>query len=441
MRSPANGLFAFVEQNLGHLRSALAALDSESLARQSGFLQRLPRKIPLPKFLLALASLAAETTLSLERVAAVIGLAAQSRYSKQALHQRLRPQLEGFLAQVAAALFGQLVAPLKNRGWLAAFPRVLLQDSTVEPLPGHLAGAFPGPANSRKHFAALKLQFVCDLLHAKVLHLSLSGFTRNDQSAAPDILKFLQPGGLVIRDLGYFVLKVLEQISLAQAFFLSRYRHGVCLYDRVTGQPLDLAARLRPGQPWEGEVLLGQNQMPVRLVAQPVPAAVANQRRRQARHNRDRRLNPSPKHLYLLGWNLFVTNVPRSVWPATVLQPIYRVRWRLEIIFKAWKSHLGLRQLNCRTANLLRLSVLTKLLFCIAVYRLCDAIELLGEQGPHPSLLRLARILGQCACWFAATVLGVSLAQWLEWQLRHHAFYERRKDRKNFYETLTATTC
>jgi len=439
MPSNTNALFQFVEQNLRHLRSALTGLDAESLARQSGFLQRLPRKIPIPKFLLALSGLAAETTLSLERVAAVIGLAAQTHYSKQALHQRLSPQLEQFLAQVAAALCGQLVAPLKSHGWFAAFPRVLLHDSTVEPLPEHLADTFPGPANGRqRRYAALKLQFVCDLLQAKVLHLSLSGFTRNDQSASPDILKLLQPGDLVIRDLGYFVLKVLEQISLAQAFFLSRYRHGVGIYDRSTGQSLDLAAKLRPGQAWEGNVLLGREQVPVRLVAQPVPEALANQRRRKARSNRDRRLNPSAEHLHLLGWNIFVTNVPRSIWPAKILQPIYRVRWRIEIIFKAWKSHLGLRQLNCRTANLLCLSVMTKLLFCIAVYRLCDAVELLGDQQRHISLLRLARILGQCSCWFAATVLGVSLAQWVEWHLHHHAFYEQRKDRKNFYETLAA---
>jgi hypothetical protein len=439
MRSPSNALFQFVEQNLRHLRSALAGLDSESLARQSGFLQRLPRKIPIPKFLLALAGLAAETTLSLERIAAVIGLAAQTPYSKQALHQRLSPQLEQFLAQVAAALFGQLITPLKNHGWFAAFPRVLLHDSTVEPLPDHLAGAFPGPANGRKRrYASLKLQFVCDLLGAKVLHLSLSGFTRNDQSASPDILKLLQPGDLIIRDLGYFVLKVLEQISLAQAFFLSRYHHGVGLSARSNGAPLDLAAKLRPGQTWEGEVLLGQQKVPVRLVAQPVPEAVANQRRHKARSNRDRRLNPSAERLYLLGWNIFVTNVPRAIWPAKVLQPIYRVRWRVEIIFKAWKSHLGLRQLNCRTANWLRLSVMTKLLFCIAVYRLCDDIELRGDQQRHASLLRVARILGQCSCWFAATILGISLAQWVEWHLRHHAFYEQRKDRKNFYETLAA---
>lgn len=439
MRSSSNSLFGFVEQNLRHLRSALADLDSESLARQSGFLRRLPRKIPIPKLLLALAGLAAETTLALERIAAVISLAAQTPYSKQALQKRLRPQLEQFLAQVAATLFGQVVAPVKKHGWFAAFQRVLLHDSTVEPLPDHLADLFPGPANGHKHrYASLKLQFVCDLLQAKVLHLSLSGFTRNDQRASPDILKLLQPGDLIIRDLGYFVLRVLDQIALAGAFFLSRYHHGVGIYDRARGQALDLAAKLRPGQAWEGEVLLGREKVPVRLVAQPVPEAVANKRRRLARSNRDRRLNPSAEHLYLLGWNIFVTNVPRSVWPAKVLQPIYRVRWRIEIIFKAWKSHLGFRQLNCRTPNLLRLSVMTKLLFCIAVYRRCDDLELRGDQPRHASLLRVARILGQCSCWFAATVLGVSLAQWVECHLQHHAFYEQRKDRKNFYETLAA---
>lgn len=74
------------------------------------------------------------------------------------------------------------------------------------------------------------------------------------------------------------------------------------------------------------------------------------------------------------------------------------LRWRIEIIFKAWKSHLGLRQLNGRTADLLRLSVMTKLLFCIAVYRLCDALEMMGDTSGHVSLFRLARILGHCAC-------------------------------------------
>jgi hypothetical protein len=332
---------------------------------------------------------------------------------------------------------GQLSSTAQNQGWFKPFQRVLLHDSTVEPLPDHLANVFPGPGNGRKRrYAALKLQFICDLIHGQVLHLSLSGFRRNDQAASPDILNLAQKGDLIIRDLGYFVIKVFEQLALKGAYFLSRYRHGVLLYDPDTGQPLELAKLLRPGQSLDRNVLLGKEKLPVRLVALAVPEAVANERRRKARNNRDRRLNPSAQKLYLLGWNIFVTNVPRTIWPAKALGPIYRLRWRIEMIFKAWKSHLRLRELNCRTANLLRLSVMTKLLFCIAVYRLCDALELLGDEQRQVSLLRLARILGECACWFAATILGVSMAQWLDWHLHRHLFYERRKDRKNFYELL-----
>ncbi len=426
-----------LQDNLHHLQSQLRHADLEALARQTRFQQRSSRKIAVLKLVLGLVALAAETVLSLERVAAVIGLAANTAYSKQAFHQRLGLPLQSFLAHIAATLLSQISRPVQNQGWFRSFRRVLLHDSTVEPLPEHLAAAFPGPGNGRKRrYAALKLQFVCDLLHSQVLHVGLSGFTRNDQAASPDILKLLQPGDLVIRDLGYFVLKVLDQIGLKGAFFLSRYRHNVLIFDAQSGRPLNLQAQLQPGQAFDGQVLLGTEKVPARLVAQPVPEALANQRRRNAKANRDRRLNPSQRKLYLLGWNIFVTNVPRAVWPAKALQPIYRLRWRIEIIFKAWKSHLGLRQLNCRTADLLGLSVMTKLLFCIAVYRLSDALELLGDAERHVSLLRLARILGQCACWFAAVFLGVSVTQWLDWHLRHHLFYERRKDRKNFYQLL-----
>jgi hypothetical protein len=426
-----------LQDNLHHLQSQLERTDLEAMARQARFQQRSTRKIPVLKLVLALVALAAETVLSLERVAAVIALAAGTSYSKQAFHQRLGLQLELFLAQVAATLLNQISQPVQNQGWFSRFQRVLLHDSTVEALPEHLASAFPGPGNGRKRrYAALKLQFVCDLLHSQVLHVGLSGFTRNDQAASPDILKVVQPGDLIIRDLGYFVLKILAQIGLKGAFFLSRYRHDVSVFDAQTGQPLDLEAQLQPGQAFDRQVLLGIEKLPVRLVAQPVPEALANERRRKAKTNRDRRLNPGKRKLYLLGWNIFVTNVARAVWPAKALQPIYRLRWRIEIIFKAWKSHLGLRQLNCRTADLLRLSVMTKLLFCIAVYRLSDALELLGDAKRHVSLLRLARILGQCASWFAAALLGVSVAHWLDWHLRQHLFYEIRKDRKNFYELL-----
>jgi hypothetical protein len=310
---------------------------------------------------------------------------------------------------------------------------VLLHDSTVETLPDHLAKIFPGSRNQRKGFAALKIQFITDLLSAQVLHLSLSGFTRNEKSAAPDILEVAQPGDLIIRDLGYFVLRAFQWIIEVGAFFVSRYRSDVNLYDPRTGRALNLAAELGRCPCFDRQVWLGSQKLPVRLVALPVPEAVANERRRKARQNRDQRCHPNAQRLFLLGWNLLITNVPKSLWPAQVIAAVYRLRWRIEMIFKAWKSHLGLRHFHCRSAKVLRLSVMTKLLFCVLVHRCCQSLELLcSPSARHVSLQRLARSMAACACVVEAFLLGISPQRLWEHSITHSIFYEQRTDRKNF---------
>ena len=91
----------------------------------------------------------------------------------------------------------------------------------------------------------MKIQWICDLKNSAVEHVSLSGFTRNDQAAAPDILEVAQPGDLVLRDLGYLVTVLLPQMTVRGILFLSRYRHDIDFHDPQTGQPFDLSARLR----------------------------------------------------------------------------------------------------------------------------------------------------------------------------------------------------
>ena len=418
----------------------LQSLDVEALARQSGFLERSPRKIPILKFVEGLLAVAPESGLTLEHIASVMALAANTTYSQQALGQRLSHHVEPFLAQVITALFGRLDQSVHTSQAFASFERVLVQDSTVENLPKHLAKLFPGAGNQHGHdYAALKIQWVCDIKNSAVQHVSLSGFTRNDQAAAQDILERACPGDLVLRDLGYLTTPVLASFVREHISFLTRHRHGINLYDPQSGKPLDLKAQLNRCGRLDRQVLLGPERVPVRLVALPVPEEVANLRRHRAKASAQRRHRspPGTAHLFLMGWNLFLTNVPVSTWPPKTLVAVYRLRWRIEIIFKTWKSHLGLRQFNCHSAVLLQLSVMTKLLFCVMVCQLCDALELSCAAHEHVSLLRLGHILGQCACWFSAVVLGISLAQWLQFCLARHALYEQRKDRKNYYELLS----
>jgi hypothetical protein len=419
------------------IRRRLDQLPAEALARASGFLKRAPRKIPIPAFLAALIALGSETVLSLERIAKVIGLAANVSYSKQAFQKRLGSKIEDFLTSVAMTLFQHTLTPANSPGWLSHFPRVLLQDSTCEPVPEHLAKAFPGSRNQRRKKAGnLKLQFITDLIGASVLHGSLSGFTRNDQAASVDILQIARPGDLILRDLGFFSLKVFSSLDQLGAFFLTRCKHGLNFYNPDTEEKLDLIKRLRAEGRLDGMVLVGEEKVWLRLVAEPVSEAVANERRRQAHKNRDQRLKPSAERLFLMGWNIFLTNVPPEVWPPKALFWVDRLRWRIEIIFKAWKSHLRFIQFNKRNERMVRLSVLTKLLFCMIVAKFSDTLESLCGHQKHVSLLRVARMVGQCACLFAAAVLSITPEQWFAHQAREQIFYEKRPDRKNFYELI-----
>jgi hypothetical protein len=423
--------------NLQQIRPRLAKLDCDGIARQVGFLIRKTRKIPILDLLLALIAISPENKICLERIASVIALVAGCNYSKQAFQKRLSASLESFLAHIAAVLMVDLSAGVRARGLFAPFKRVIVHDSTCERVPDHLAKLFPGSKNQRKNKpqAILKIQLAVDLLNSKLISVCLAGYTRNDQAAAQDILPLLEPEDLVLRDLGYFTIPVLEKIQLKGAFFLSRFRHGVGIFT-LEGKPLNLARELQKRQAMDQEVLLGAQKMRVRLVAQPVPPSVGNERRRKAKASRDHRCTPSREHLILMDWNIFLTNVSPAHWPAKVLFPLYRLRWRIEMIFKTWKSHLGLRQFNTNNAALLRLSVMLKLLYCLLMVRLCDELEMLLGPGRHVSLLRLARIMSQCACLVAAQILRLTPIQWLQYQLENHLFYEARKDRKNYFELL-----
>ena len=91
------------------------------------------------------------------------------------------------------------------------------------------------------------------------------------------------------------------------------------------------------------KIFIGKEKHPVRLVASLIDEDAINKRRRSAnraaqRHGRQ----ISKKKASLLKYCLFITNVPVSVFSSTAIMAMYRARWRVELIFKQWKSCLKL---------------------------------------------------------------------------------------------------
>jgi len=40
----------------------------------------------------------------------------------------------------------------------------------------------------------------------------------------------------------------------------------------------------------------------------------------------------------MLGWAVYVTNIPKTIMPPEIAYQLYAIRWKIEIIFKIWKS-------------------------------------------------------------------------------------------------------
>ena len=415
------------------MTSFITALPLAELARQTGFCRRRAKKLSPLLFLQATVLLLSQGAVSLRRWAILVGLLGQLTLSKQALWERLTVRAVAFLQAVLAACIGRVVQPSGRAQPVALrhFGRVLLQDSTTLRLGPRLAAFFPGSANQRgAKNGQLKIQSIYDLVSQRFVAFGLSGFRRNDQAAAGDVLRVLRTGDLVVRDLGYFVVKSLAQIQQAGGFFLSRLRLDTSLWDAAGSEPLDLLKLLRRHGQLDREVRLGREQkLAVRLVAVKLPAAVAAERRRRAKQNRDRRCRPNARHLALLGWAIFITNVPREKMAARTVAQVYGLRWRVETIFKAWKSHFRLTEVPGGGAPALEAMIYARLIFLTVFARACGQgwLEPWREEAPPPrSLLKVAALVGDYVLVLCLQAWGKDIRRSWIGQLRYHTGYERR---------------
>jgi len=205
--------------------------------------------------------------------------------------------------------------------------------------------------------------------------------------------------------------------------FLSRLRHDVLIFDPQTLEPIDLVKELHRCPRLDRNVLLGAEQrVMVRLVALPVPEHIVNERRRIAKSRRDTRYKLSKRHLHLLGWNIFVTSVAPSTWSTEAVQKAYSIRWRIEIIFKTWKSHFHLTETSTGSANQLKVLIYSRLIAICLFQNMFGVLELYISKPV--SLLKTAQLFP----WLLILSLMGSIQAGLRIELLHkHLKLEKRK--------------
>jgi hypothetical protein len=373
----------------------------EASARRTGFVQRASKITG--KLFLALVTLGpwSEGKTSLAQLAAKAAqLPEPVEVSPEALQQRMTTRARAFLQDLIQRAFAQLHQnnTVCDESLFASFSAVHIADSTGFALPDSLQELFPGAGGSGAP-AGAKLQLVWEYTRSTFAHFALIPWNIPDNKYIDTVVGLAQRGVLFLFDLGYFKTAALAQIAAARASFLTRLNHQATLYEARAGRLHELKlARVLQTEPrplLEKAIFLGaRERVAARLIAARVPEAVVNERRRKARQAaRKRGYTPSHAHLTLLAWNLFITNVPGTVWtPATVCKA-YPLRWQVELIFKSWKSYLHLATLPTKTKEPTLCYLYGRLLLILLNYALCPPLQARLWQTKHRelSLLKLVR--------------------------------------------------
>lgn len=260
------------------------------------------------------------------------------------------------------------------------------------------------PSTSKKRQAGIKINAVISLRNHLFTAADVTPQRRHDNSALPeDVLK---PNTLTFFDMGYLDLERFVDMSERGAFFLTRLKdsHNPKIVRVHIGNGSRRQARgMRVNEALlEGTVEFQHGEMDLDVVL--------DDGKRQAIGRVVGIENADGERWW------YLTNVDRSVLPASDVGTAYTLRWDIELLFKQLKSGAGLNAVLAWRSS----AVLAFLFAKIVALCLARLLELSVEKryGPHATtkmalLLTLSRTMPLLLGFFMQ-MRGVTLAEFEE---------------------------
>lgn len=228
------------------------------------------------------------------------------------------------------------------------FSSVKIKDSTRFQIPESLKECYPGSTGAASG-AGVHIQFEFDILNGKVNDLNVTDALQQDSTDAQQTMDAIEKDSLIIRDLGYFSTRVLEQTHKQEAYYITRLKARMNVYHAESGEKLKFDTvyrkmkRKKLGHLELPVFIMGEEKLPMRLVIEMLPETEVQKRLTKAQKEakkKGRSLSEEYKSRARL--NLFLTNTPVEWIPTLQVRKIYQIRWQIELRFKAWKSFYDL---------------------------------------------------------------------------------------------------
>ncbi len=381
----------------------------EEILREHGALVR-QRKIDLYALVLTLALAKPQGRQRLiEGLRLCYEKAALQNIARSSSYERLTPQL----AKALKVMVTKLIHSPRNSTsakLLDRFEEVLALDASVLALHKLLAEKYPATRTNHTK-AAMKLHAVMNVLNAKLDHVELTGQRVDDRTPFTKVGPWVQ-GRLLLFDLGYYKYQLFDRIDRNGGYFLTRLKrsaHPCVIEDQSPG-----AGRRRPIEGQKAWAAIdGLTRRVVDTKVQVSFYRRAYRKRRKKAHKAFRFV--AVKNEQTGRYQTYLTNIPAGLMQAEQLSLAYALRWQVELLFKALKSHHRLADLGSEKESVVQCLVWGSLLGA----QLSGALRAVVRQSVCSTrwmpLLRWSTLFNQMAFDIVQAVLQKQHAQdrWL----------------------------
>ena len=273
-------------------------------------------------------------TFALEAIRRFMKAALDKEISRSAFWERLAgDRLKNYLRRVVAELMVTLTSPITRGGQLLkqlGVTDIWLHDSSSITLCASAKEHFPGTRTA----AGIKWHGSFDLLRGMLTWFQLTPTATHDRNCFPPVE--MLKGKLIIFDLGYWDYGLLYAIEKAGGFFLSRLKSNAVVHivEVVQGLPKQVI----------GQALLSLNLSHKKdNIIEVITTKVYEGQ--LLRYRVIGFWNPVEK-----GYHWYITNLVAA---AYLMYPLYRLRWQIELIFKACKNSLNANQITSSDENII----------------------------------------------------------------------------------------
>lgn len=280
--------------------------------------------------------------LSLNQLAIELNLRYGITISKQAIDDRFTQAAVDFIKSILEQALKIMIydQEFKDLDILQHFTQLKIKDLTCFQLPENMAEKYAGSGGSGSN-ASIRIQFEYEFKTGAISDLSLHAFNDQDSTDAVRTTSSIQPRELLLRDLGYSNIGVFQQIISQEAFFMSRLKSNIIVYEkkdndfvRIDFQEIE-ANMKKTGKTFiEKQVYIGESEkLPVRLLIELMPEDKKQERLRVAQKEakkKGRKIGKSFTARY--GLNLFITNVDEETMDGRKIRKLYLIRWQIELM-------------------------------------------------------------------------------------------------------------